>query len=339
MTETSLPPLIIGGGMAGCLAGLAFPGSMILESNPTPEIHHRAVLRFRTDLISRMTGIPFKEVTVHKAICSYGQFCAPTPLLANSYSRKVTGRLLARSIWNTETVRRWVAPDNFHSILMDKVSHQLCLGVAVRKIGRHELVLERAGANAEGPLSLSSLQSRDGHPIISTIPMNVAAKLIGINLRSPFSFQAIRVRRFRVPGSAVHQTIYFPDPETPIYRATLTGEDMIIEQVTVNNFPNSEWVPDEQSLEWAVEAFGIELGDIRVAIEAQPHLQAFGKIAPCDDTERKAFILRATTDFGVYSLGRFATWRNILLDDVWNDIVQIRKMITMHDYDRTILGA
>jgi hypothetical protein len=40
-----------------------------------------------------------------------------------------------------------------------------------------------------------------------------------------------------------------------------------------------------------------------------------------------------TTRFGIYSLGRFATWRNILLDDVLNDIFRIREMMNGTDYD------
>ena len=55
--------------------------------------------------------------------------------------------------------------------------------------------------------------------------------------------------------------------------------------------------------------------------------QRYGKILPFDEEERQAFILWATETFGIYSLGRFATWRQILLDDLVRDIGVIKRLI------------
>ena len=41
---------------------------------------------------------------------------------------------------------------------------------------------------------------------------------------------------------------------------------------------------------------------------------------------------KMTVDHGVYSLGRFATWRNILLDDVVKDIDVIKSMMGQDKY-------
>ena len=61
--------------------------------------------------------------------------------------------------------------------------------------------------------------------------------------------------------------------------------------------------------------------------------QRFGKIEPIADDERKSLLFRITHEHGVYSLGRFATWRNILLDDVVDDIVAIKRLARAAPYE------
>ena len=43
-----------------------------------------------------------------------------------------------------------------------------------------------------------------------------------------------------------------------------------------------------------------------------------------------------TTALGIYSLGRHATWRKILLDDVVQDIQRIESMLKTSAYDRML---
>jgi hypothetical protein len=62
--------------------------------------------------------------------------------------------------------------------------------------------------------------------------------------------------------------------------------------------------------------------------------QRFGKIAPIDDQWRKKFIFGLSTKNNIFSLGRFGTWRNILLDSVLNDITVIKKLMASTHYDR-----
>ena len=40
--------------------------------------------------------------------------------------------------------------------------------------------------------------------------------------------------------------------------------------------------------------------------------------------------------YGIYSLGRHATWRKILLDDVVGDIERIQSMMKTSAYDRML---
>ena len=46
---------------------------------------------------------------------------------------------------------------------------------------------------------------------------------------------------------------------------------------------------------------------------------------------RKELIHRLSMEANVYSLGRFATWRNILLDDVVEDARRIQRMMDQQD--------
>jgi hypothetical protein len=65
--------------------------------------------------------------------------------------------------------------------------------------------------------------------------------------------------------------------------------------------------------------------------------QDYGKIVPIDEYERQKFILWATDNWNIYSLGRYATWRQILLDDVMKDIGVITKFIEQrNNYARLI---
>ena len=65
--------------------------------------------------------------------------------------------------------------------------------------------------------------------------------------------------------------------------------------------------------------------------------QEYGKIMPIDEKLRKEFIYQMTTKYNIYSVGRFATWRQLLLDDVVEDIQHIEHFIRNDtDYSRWI---
>ncbi len=63
--------------------------------------------------------------------------------------------------------------------------------------------------------------------------------------------------------------------------------------------------------------------------------QKYGKIEPINEELRKQFIFEMTTKYNIYSVGRFATWRQLLLDDVVEDIQHVEKFIrASSDYAR-----
>lgn len=305
--------IILGAGMAGCLAGVLDPKAIILEASAEPTQQHKAVLRFREDKISKVTGIPFRKVLVRKAIWMNGREVEPTPRICNLYSQKVTGKILDRSIRSIEPVERFVAPDDFHIQLAEQCKSRIKYDSPATRIGKERINL----------LGSQTIDRAQDEPIISTIPMPVLMSVLRVKNNERFDFQPITVNRYKVPGADVFQTIYFPSGETPVYRATMTGDDLIVESVAAIATP----------LE-VCEAFGISHSYLRPVSE---NIQKYGKIAPIDDRMRKHMMFTASADFRVYSLGRFACWRNILLDDVYEDFFKIKRMIaTTTHYDHKL---
>lgn len=292
--------LILGAGLAGLLAGTQFQTATILEAGPEGHVAHKALLRFRTSAVGDSVGIPFRRVCVRKGIWFEGGFRPPTIELANYYSRKVIGRFIDRSIWNIDSVERYIAPEDFISQLIERCAKRIMW-------------------NMPATASMIANQIEKKETILSTIPMSVMTDLVPglVVTYFPFDYAPICVRRYRVPKADVYQTIYYPSPDTALYRASMTGDMAIVEYS--NNADEYPW--------W--ESFGFHPTDFE-PIESST--QRFGKIAPIDDVWRRQFIFDLSYRYRIFSLGRFATWRNILLDDVLADLSVIRKLMTASAY-------
>jgi hypothetical protein len=161
------------------------------------------------------------------------------------------------------------------------------------------------------------------------MPLPVLAKILGIKMPNIKNDSTpIIVKRFKVPASNVYQTVYFPDPNNPVYRATL-HEDLLIVEGVKRKVVDYDW------RDWVAPAFGLFEKEV---LQVGVHEQKYGKITPMDDDFRKSFILHATMKYNIWSLGRFATWRNILLDDVHDDVLKIKEMMSQHKYDIRLGG-
>jgi hypothetical protein len=291
-------PIIIGAGLAGLLAAHAWPNAQVIEASPEPRQSHAALLRFRSDVVGRLTGIPFKAVQVHKAIYSGGGFVPPSPAVCNAYSRKVLGgRIMDRSIWSVDPVMRCIAPFDLYDQLLESVGTRIQWGTPF----------------AKGMLTNSR--------IINTMPLPTLLGKLGIrdDLRSSLraTQTAIRVSRWRIPRCDVYQTVYFPDHSTPIYRASITGNILTVEEiggVTMEAKPLTY-------MEWA---FGLGAAELEPIGES---VQPYGKLVEMDPITRMTVLWDLTSNHHIYSLGRYATWRNILLDDVAKDIDVIKRLI------------
>ena len=296
--------IILGAGLSGLIGATQFPNAVVFEANGPEQLSHRAVLRFRTDSLSRLTGIPFRKVTVRKSIWHDGKHVEPNIKLANMYSYKTNGGYLDRSIWNIEPVERFIAPEDLQHQMAEMIGNRIKWN---RPVDR-KLLLEMP------------------RPVISTLPMNVLLDMLDLAFNQTFSHQPIKVDRYRVKNADVFQTIYFPDPGDAVYRASITGNLLIIERTG-----------DMSQLEFlrVLSAFGIA-GNMDVDVIDQGHQQRFGKIAPIDDEARRNAIFTLTHEHGIYSLGRFAVWRNILLDDVVSDGAVIKRLIAGGKYGASL---
>lgn len=298
--------VILGAGLSGLICGALNAQSVIYERNGSEVVSHKAVLRFRDDKIARALGLTFRKVTVRKAIWFDGREVPPSPRLANFYGLKVRGVVTDNSLWNVGPSERFIAPDDLHAVLAT-----IC-GPRVRW---NSCVMEED----IGELLSSSLA------LISTIPLPVLLKLLAVEHDLSFLHYPIHVNRYWIRDCDVFQTIYFPHPQEYVYRATLTGELLTIEAVEEIG---------EKEYNGVMDAFGIP--SFCGSPHSVNHRQSFGKIVPIPDGPRKAILHKLTSEWRIYSLGRFATWKNILLDDVYEDIAAIRRMMTMSQYDHTL---
>jgi len=299
---------IIGAGLAGLLAAHMMPEAEIFEANEKLQRNHYAVLRHRSAKISVATGIPFKEIDVIKSIWFDNQHTEPNIKICNLYSRKVANMVAKRSIWSASNLdwgcSRYLAPDNFINKLAAPIMDRIHFDYKV---------------------SGQELKEDDGEPVISTIPLPVLADLLGVEKpKMRHTTTPIVVKRYRVPAVGVYQTIYYPELHNPIYRATLHDNLLIAEGLEEDSRMPTKW------RETLSASFGMDPDDM---IPAGTHSQKYGKIVPIDDKFRKSFILHATMKYNIWSLGRFATWRNILLDEVHDDVLKIKGMLSQHKYD------
>jgi hypothetical protein len=312
---------IIGAGLAGLITACKFKDAEIYESCTRMQ-QHRALLRFRTLDVSNLTGIPFKEVTVHKEIDYYGKtYRQCTIEFANRYSRKVSGALGSHSIWDLDTVNRYIAPPNFYDILVDRHAARIAW---------------------ETPMEPGDIRRGNHHKFINTSPLPVIMDVCGLEKVSfDFRKKAIRVDRYALPpGTDIFQTVYFPEETLRTFRASITGDVLIVESM-VSEDDGYLWRLDENLEFYAVlEAFGLDglSTEIREKkIDSTP--QKYGKIVPLPHEQREAILYELTREFNVFSIGRFATWRNILLDDLVNDIYVVDRLLAASAYGRELVLA
>lgn len=314
--------IIIGAGLAGLIAAnTAFQNAVIYESQSKEDFKkHMGVLRFRSPKIGEALGVNFQKVLVHKSIYSEGKHHNTCTIKhANDYSFKVSGVLSDRSIWNIESVERWIAPDAFHDIMLSRCANRIAFDQKI-----------------------TSFNANPAQQIISTMPLPVAANIAQINTEEvAFTMQKISVIEFDIPGANVHQTIYFPDEfqEFPddtsysrIYRATITGSRMIVE-AACSSLEYPVFLTSELDMVFA--AFGLK--SIKHSLLDQGstwEISNQGKISPIDNVWRRNLLHTLTDQHGVYSLGRFACWRQILLDDVLQDVYRIKHLIESDNYTR-----
>lgn len=309
-----MKPVIVGAGLAGLIAACHFKESQVIEAGPRVE-GHRALLRFRGNSVAELTGIPFKQVEVQKEVFLDNKTISGTcPIsAANRYSLKVAGAVQARSIGNLAPVTRYIAPDDFYGRLVDKVGGRISWNT---------------------PFTAERLADNPGATYVSTAPMSVSMGVAGMAGRGDFRFNKAPIQVVRIKLAAqsdVYQTIYFPEPDLRLFRASITGDVLIIESLIQADAPLR---PVDDELDVVLMAFGFSRGDLSPFDQYEVVDQKYGKIVDMPKADREAIMYELTNQHNIFSLGRFATWRNILLDDVVQDLKVIDSLINASEYAR-----
>jgi hypothetical protein len=300
---------VIGAGMAGLLAGaiLREQCELILEAQTILPNNHSALLRFRSPIVGDTLNIPFRKVAVMKAVANSINPVAD----AISYSLKTNGKAQLRSITEAhgKLEERWIAPPDLVARMAGKVVGKIIYG-----------------ANWDKP---------HGDPIISTLPMPTLMRLLGYTTELTFESVIGFALTARLRDTDLCATIYFPDSADLAYRASITGDRLIVEYAFpgaseadarenmkhINDYPLSK----REHLREVLAHFAMNTDHIAGVPEVK--LQRYAKILPVSDEGRKRFMLWATEQHNVYSLGRFATWRpGLLMDDLVNDMNVIQRL-------------
>jgi NAD(P)-binding Rossmann-like domain len=284
---------VIGAGMAGLLAAniLRRHRVTVLEKQKDLPNNHHAVLRFKTPEIGNLLGIPFKKVNMIKTYMPTMNVVADSL----SYSKKVTGKYLSNRsiIEGTVTAERYIAPQN----LIEQMAENVLISFMTEWTPR---------------------KSDIKVPVISTIPMPILMAILEYEHNIEFESRPGIVFTGRVHDCDAYVSVLFPGGE-PYSRATITGDQVMIE------FPGMTELPETMDLARAYWALGLSDS---VIFDADFKKQGYFKITEIDDSERKAFQRWATVHHGVYSLGRYATWRpHLLLDDLVADVRKIEGWI------------
>lgn len=307
---------IVGAGMAGLLAAAMLRDDVeaVYERQASLPNNHHAVLRFRTQNVAYALNMEFKHVNVIKEMGHLKTGIAGQL----AYSRKTTGRHQLRSsasVHESSIVQRYIAPAD----LIDRMAGKL---MAPIKYG----------------VEFWSLAEAMTMPIISTMPMPA--------LMDNLQYKGERPAFSYVPGVSItatikdcdaYATLYTPDLQHQFYRISITGDKLIIELAFPAEMGYTPEAADDLHTAIAHDC-GIMDGFINGAMQALGvyfewsgaafHKSRYQKINAVDDTLRKRFIKWASEAHGVYSLGRFATWRpGLMLDDVPQDVRLIQRLI------------
>lgn len=306
--------IVIGAGMAGLLAAamLREECNTIFERQGKLPNNHHALLRFPSSTVGDVLGIPFRKVKALKAVAPFSNPVAD----AIHYSRKcLGGQVELRSITSAggEIEDRYIAPPDFIQQMVNRVPANIEFD------------------SAPGPLALRAAKI-DGEPYVSTIPMPALMDHLDWPYEKPdFNYVGGIVLQMELPPEVdIHVTLYVPAPEQSFSRISITGRTLIIECPGITRLCEIEVY--HNMIVRALELLGLP-GSWVTDFPATAHKQQFMKILPIDEAIRRRFMIWATDNFNIYSLGRFATWRpGLLLDDVVKDVRAIQRMIQHGNY-------
>ena len=301
---------IVGAGLSGLIAASMMRDSChaIFEQQTSLPNNHSALLRFKTSVVGDAVGIPFRKVKVMKAVDKWSNPVAD----ALSYSLKATGKAELRSVTTAagEIEERYIAPDDFIARLANQVGSRICYGWTMKDC-------------------LRSMEEHDDISIISTIPMPTLMEALGWPDAPSFGSISGDVITCDLPPTKVNVcvTVYVPAPYKMPYRVSVTDSRLIIEisDCTTGDGVGHIWI--EGVISDSLEVLGLlSLKEYVMEHHVRKRMK-YAKITPIDERVRKRFIMWASSEHRIFSLGRFATWRpGLLLDDIVNDVRVIQRI-------------
>lgn len=309
--------VILGSGVAGSIASGALFGEDVSIYDQKAEVSstHSAVMRLRDPEIGNIVKCNITKIHVLKQIYSNDKLYTESSIkMNNQYSLKTSGEIKPKSINTLGWVERYLADDikPLHPVNTHHTVSRIC----------------------DGTIHFANGESTGYDVCISTIPMPSLLKATGYQTNMDFGSRPISVLRGEIPlVSDVHQTVYVPSPDTPLYRITLEGRIIIAESM--------EKVGPEHVCQILRRAFGIPK-KISADIDWKHHTHKHGKLMSTDEEERQAAIYNLTLECNIFSLGRYAVWRPIRADHLIKDIKIIKTLINIrrnkkYEYKKSLM--
>lgn len=311
---------VLGGGMAGLLAAAMLRNkcSKLIEAQPATPNNHSAVLRFKSSVVGDAVNIPFQKVKAIKAVAPWMNPIADVM----AYSMKTNGDYTLRSIVSAEdeAVERYIAP---HDFIAQLKAGCLCSFEFGRKVDKDFF-------SQEHPISAEQ------EPIISTLPMPLLMELLAYpGPRPEFRSRSGVTLTVKISNSNIFGSLYVPDPDFFASRISINGDEVIIEGNRENPFCEGEEGMVRAIARISLRLIGIPLSNTdEMALDVKTRFQKYFKILPISEDARRRFIMWASDNHKVYSLGRFATWRpGLLMDDLVNDVRKIQAISNSSNYE------
>lgn len=319
---------VIGAGMSGLISAIMLNqygfDVTVYEQLPKLPKNHSALLRFKTDKVSKATAIPFRKVKAIKSIYnSKGK-----ALDALAYSKKCSGYCLSDRSITEEIGERFISPVDFVDQLYER-------------------------ATSCGVKFIFNSNARPPSNIVSTIPLlatiGLAEKYYGPSFlrESPFakvmtdgfrSIQGINMNAELAGHFDCFISLYMPR-DTMWNRVSITGNRLTAEYSHVFggggvSIDEKLKILDPKLMIKELSMFFSELFAPWEADKITFTISKNQKILPVnDDSARKSVLAYLSNKFNIYSVGRFATWRpGLLLDDIPNDIDRIADWIKNGKY-------